>query len=221
MLVRGRRRRVPGPRRPQGGAPRDHAHLRRLRARPRAPTRRAAQVPGGARLGARRRRVPLVGRGGRAQADLSRPGAGWCWVRPVANATGSVFFKTVSTLPTRRILRVRLSMGRRIKIPTVVTRSKLPVVYEPEAGHWARLNRLCWDLTILRAHSRTRTSRQSRFVARCTMLLALHHKPPGVQFLNKRFLTRDFVSKVKSTLISPLSFGAKFKTWHWQAKIPP
>ena len=216
MLVRGRRRRVPGPRRPQGGAPRDHAHLRRLRARPRAPTRRAAQVPGGARLGARRRRVPLAGRGGRAQADLSRPGAGWRWVRPVQSCVLTVF-----TLPTRRILRVRLTMGRRIKIPAVVTRSKLPVVYEPEAGHWARLNQLCWDLTILRARSGTRTSRQSRFVARCTMLLALHHKPPGVQFLNKRFLTRDFVSKVKSTLISPLSFGAKFKTWHWQAKIPP
>ena len=182
MLVRGRRRRVPGPRRPQGGAPRDHAHLRRLRARPRAPTRRAAQVPGGARLGARRRRVPLAGRGGRAQADLSRPGAGWCWVRPVA--TGSVFF-----------LRVRLIMGRRIKLPAVITRSKLPVVYEPEAGHWARLNQLLSDLTILRARSGTRTSRQSRFVARCTMLLALHHKPPGVQFLNKRFPTRDFVQK--------------------------
>ena len=33
--------------------------------------------------------------------------------------------------------------GALIKIPAVVTRSKLPVVYEPEAGHWARLNRLC------------------------------------------------------------------------------
>ena len=218
MLVRGRRRRVPGPRRPQGGAPRDHAHLRRLRARPRAPTRRAAQVPGGARLGARRRRVPLAGRGGRAQADLSRPGAGWRWVRPVA----SVFLNVAELVADRDSEDSPSSPnGALIKIPAVVTRSKLPVVYEPEAGHWARLNRLCWDLTILRAHSRTRTSRQSRFVARCTMLLALHHKPPGVQFLNKRFPTRDFVSKVKSTLISPLSFGAKFKTWHWQAKIPP
>ena len=221
MLVRGRRRRVPGPRRPQGGAPRDHAHLRRLRARPRAPTRRAAQVPGGARLGARRRRVPLAGRGGRAQADLSRPGAGWRWVMPV-----TVVFKFKFTFKLPTVIRSRDSEdspsspnGALIKIPAVITRSKL--VYEPEAGHWARLNRLCWDLTILRARSGTRTSRQSRFVARCTMLLALHHKPPGVQVLNKRFPTRDFVSKVKSTLISPLSFGAKFKTWHWQAKIPP
>ena len=99
--------------------------------------------------------------------------------------------------------------------------ARIKLVYEPEAGHWARLNQLCWDLTILRARSGTRTSRQSRFVVRRTMPLALHHKPPGVQFLNKRFPTRDFVSKVKSTLISPLSFGARFKTWHWQAKIPP
>ena len=83
MLVRERRRCVPGPHHPQGGAPRNHAHLRRLRAHPRAATWRAAQVPGGARLGARRRRVPLAGRGGRAQADLPRPVAGWRWLRPV------------------------------------------------------------------------------------------------------------------------------------------
>ena len=31
--------------------------------------------------------------------------------------------------------------GALIKIPAVITGSKL--VYEPEAGHWARLNQLC------------------------------------------------------------------------------
>ena len=82
--------------------------------------------------------------------------------------------------------------------------ARIKLVYEPEAGHWARLNQLCWDLTILRARSGTRTSRQSRFVARCTMLFALHHKPPGVQFLNKRFSGFCFKSQIDLDLPSEL-----------------